>query len=185
MKALPLYCTEPADELAWPIPPLVTIDSSALEILTDFTQVSPMIIESTLSALEVKNLMKKEHERVKCVVDQNGHFSGLVSLDNINTQEVVKKVASGSSRDELNVTDFMYRKEELKAFDYADLERASIGDVIHVLKHSGQQYCLVIDRASHQIRGVISANELTQKINLPIEVGTELTFANVFKELHH
>jgi len=62
MKTLNLYPTTTVDDLAWPAEVAgLAMDSSALLFFTDFKQVKPLVIESTVSAVEVKRLMQKAH----------------------------------------------------------------------------------------------------------------------------
>jgi len=97
----------------------------------------------------------------------------------------MKKLAGGATKEDLTVADFMRRRDQLKVFDYADIKRSSVGDIVITLEHSGQQHCLVVDKCAHQIRGVISASDITRKLKLPIDIGTESTFSNIFSVLHH
>jgi len=186
MKTLRLYPTDPIYELAWPLSnPDINLNSPACEIFTDFCRVKPLIIEAITPVDEAQNLMKRAHVRMKLVIDQSGHFSGLVSLDDLQAQEIMKKLAEGATKEDLTVTDFMRRRDQLKAFDYTDIKRSSVGDIVISLEHSGQQHCLVVDKCTHQIRGVISASDITRKLKLPIDIGTESTFSNIFSVLHH
>lgn len=181
MKNISFIAIDQIDELAWPTEHQeITKDSSALEIFTDFAEYIPLVIESSMLATEALALMQKAHVRLKLVLDENDHFIGVVSLDDLNRQELVKKLSSGYKREELLVTDFMRPRKDLKAFDYAELANTTIGTVINTLKNTGQQHCLVIDTDNHQIRGIISASDIARKLKLNIDIKNRSSFSHVF-----
>ncbi len=181
MQTIELYDTESVDELAWPeVNHAVSLDTPATDVLTDFTQQKPLVLEDSVTAAEARTLMQRAHVRLKIVVDANNHFLGVVSLQDLDNQSLIKKQAEGFKPEELRVTDFMRRRSELKAFSYAELAQARIRDVIQALRCSGQQHCLVIDRENHAIRGIISASDLARKLHLPIEIENRSSFAHVF-----
>lgn len=182
MKKLPFYETQNVDELAWPeTNKKITKNSSATKVFTDFNVQEPLVIEASMSAVEAEKLMQQTHVRLKLVVDSNNHFLGVVSLDDLNSQEVIKKLSAGYRREELSVADFMRPRSELKAFSYEEIAKATIGEIIHSLEGSGNQHALVIDRKSHKIRGIISSSDIARKLRLPIDIDNKSSFAHIFK----
>ncbi|MGX9462954.1 CBS domain-containing protein [Shewanella sp. A14] len=182
MKKLALYPVEKIDELTSPeAHEDISVLSSALNVFTDFKKVTPMVIESSTSAVNVEHLMQKSHVRLKLVIDDKEQFIGLISFESLYNQEILKRVAAGHQRDQLTVTDFMIPKEELKAIDFEDLSYARIGDVIETLQSAGQQHCLVLDRKHHTIRGVLSANDIARRLKLAVDVSTPNSFASIFE----
>ncbi len=185
MKSLNLYNTDEIDELAQPTETReITTDSPAMEVFTDFNEHRPLVLDATTLAVEAERLMQMAHVRLKFVVDKNNHFLGVVSLDDLNNQEIVKKTSQGFNRDELSITDFMRSRHELKAFDYAEVSRVKINDIVKALKDSGHQHCLVIDHEKHKIRGIFSASDMARKLRLPINIENRSSFAHVFKVLN-
>lgn len=185
MKTLPLYDTTPIDELAWPdTPTTLDVSSPALKVFTDFEKVEPLVIESSSFAKDAEVAMKKTHVRLKLVVDNDNKFVGVLSLDNLIGPEFMAKVVQGFKREELRVTDFMTPKDKLKAFDYSDVANSTIGNLIEALKERGQQHCLVIDRDTHKIRGLISASDIARKLKLSININSESSFSNIFNVLY-
>ena len=181
MKILNLYPTTTVDDLAWPeeIEGL-SMDSSALDFFTDFKQVKPLVIESTVSAVEVKKIMQKAHVRLKFVLNESGQFIGIISADDVIDRKIVQKVSEGSKRDDIALTELMTPKRDLKALDYQEVVEASISEVIRKLKDSGEQHCLVIDRDNHKIRGIFSASDISRKLHLPIDIQDRSSFYKVF-----
>ncbi|GGB47575.1 CBS domain-containing protein [Shewanella inventionis] len=181
MKKLALYPVEKIDELTSPeAHEDISVLSSAVNIFTDFKKVTPLVIESNSSAVEVESLMQKSHVKLKLVINKNNEFLGLISFESLHNQEILKRVAEGHQREQLKVTDFMIPKDRLKAIDYDDLSYAKIGDVIATLQSAGQQHCLVVDRKHHAIRGVLSANDIARRLKLAVDVSTPTSFATIF-----
>tara|TARA_R110001592_G_scaffold140906_1_gene362026 strand:- start:7125 stop:7685 length:561 start_codon:yes stop_codon:yes gene_type:complete len=186
MKKLDFYSVDSIDSLAWPIEPeLISVDTSAIEVFTDFKLNQPMIIEADTLAIDAQKFMLKAHVRLKIVVDQNNNFLGILSLDDLTSQEIIKHVSQGDSREELTVTDFMRSKKDLQGFNYAAVKKASIMDVIQALKTTGQQHCLVVDFEENKIRGIISASDISRKLKLPLDIRHNSSFVSIFNVLHH
>ncbi|MFT6976960.1 MAG: CBS domain containing-hemolysin-like protein [Shewanella psychromarinicola] len=182
VKKLALYPVEKIDELTSPdVHEDISVLSSALNVFTDFKKVTPLVIESNTSAVNVEHLMQKSHVRLKLVIDNADRFIGLISFESLHNQEILKRVAAGHQREQLSVADFMIPKEDLKAIDYEDLSYARIGDVIETLKSAGQQHCLVLDRVNHAICGVLSANDIARRLKLAVDVSTPNSFASIFE----
>jgi|AntRauTorcE11897_2_1112592.scaffolds.fasta_scaffold65246_1 CBS domain containing-hemolysin-like protein len=184
MGSLKLYNTESIDTLVWPNEHnSVSGRTPALSILTDFRQHQPRVIEAGVKALELESLMKRSHVKMKLVLDKNQKFIGIVSLYDLSERNILKKVDKYTSRDELLVSDFMHPRDSLKCFDYNELEYATVEDVLETQKHNHQQHCLVIDRKTHEIRGLISARDVARLINRSVDIETHLSFETLFEEL--
>lgn len=186
MKALNLYKTEPVDDLAWPNDSgqnEATLKSSALEIFTDFTRVQPPTISATKSALAAAADMRQTHAELNLVMDSHDHLKGIIRLDDLHEQEFMKRVYDGKGREDLLVRDFLTPKEQLKAFSFQELETSSIGDVLETLNSEGQHLCLVVDRTTHKVRGVISADDIARKLRVLLKIQQQPTFANIFQAI--
>jgi CBS domain containing-hemolysin-like protein len=181
MKKLDFYPTTNIDELAWPEENYdLTIDSSALLFFTDFQNNKPLVVESSSPVLKVKELMQKEHVRLKFVVDEKEHFIGVVSSDDIIERKIVQKVSEGLERAEIVVADLMTPKKNLKALDWQDISKATISDVITALQNNGERHCLVLDRENHKIRGIFSASDISRRLRLNIDIQEKTSFSKVF-----
>lgn len=181
MKKLKLYPISSVDELAWPTAPAgISMRTPALEFFTDFNSVQPLVIEATVSAVEAKKMMIKTHVRLQFVVDKGNHVVGVISAEDLAERKIVQLVASGMKRNDIAVTDLMTPKKSLMALGIDEVEKASVADVIELLKDYHQQHCLVIDRNDHKIRGIFSASDISRKLRLPIDIQERSDFYRVF-----
>lgn len=186
MHKLILHPAEDVDCLDVPkIAPTVDLDSAALEVVTDFQHVSPVTVGPDVLIDQVHGLMLAAHVRLILVTDPPDHCLGAISVEDIDQQRVIREVSQGFSREELTAKDFMRPRASLRAFDYGELTAASIRDVIAALEDSGEQHCLVIDRETRRIRGIISASDVARTLRVPIRLEKSPSFARIFEALHH
>lgn len=184
MKNLTLYNTQPTDKLVWPDEHFsVSKHTPALNILTDFTKNLPRVIGANVKAIDVEARMKLAHVKMKLVVDINNKFVGIIGLNDLSEENVLKKVNKNTRRDELLVSDFMQQRESLKCFDYNELIDATVNDVLETQKNNHQQHCLVIDREKHQIRGLISARDAARLIQRSVDIEQHVSFEDLFNKL--
>lgn len=182
MTQLTLNSTQEVHELIWPSEPEeCALNSPALEIFTDFNNVRPLVIDDDIPALELIDLMRKAHVRLKIVLGSTGDFVGIISLNDLEGPKKLTKVAEGATLSDLTAKDLMKPKCELKALEFKELEKASIGDVVDMLKQSGEQHCLVTD--NNKVRGVISASDVARKLNIDIDLSANSNFGKLFQAL--
>ena len=184
MKSLTLYNTESIDKLVWPEEQVsISAKTPALSILTDFRQHRPRVIDANVRAIDLENLMKRSHVKMKIILDLHKKFIGIVSLYDLSEENILKKVDKNTPRNELLVSDLMHARETLKCFDYNDLAKATVEDVLETQKHNHQQHCLVIDSKQHEIRGLISARDVARLINRAVDIKAHISFEALFNEL--
>ncbi|WP_269517936.1 CBS domain-containing protein [Alteromonas sp. BMJM2] len=185
MHTLQLHKTDAADRLAWPvIESKVTLTSSAMSVFTDFKQYMPLVIDENALATRVENIMRQSHVRMMLVVNASNAFSGIITSQDVHEQHIVRQVAELQiPRDSLVVRDFMQDKTSLMSFDYTELAKSSVGDVIETLKDYGQHHCLVLDRGTHEVRGVISVSDIARKLKAPLDVQDKPTFSQLIRAL--
>lgn len=183
MHKLHFYRLESIDELAQPEQSKTyTLESPATDFFTDFKRIQPYVVGENLPAIEAKELMRESHVRMQIVVDKQHRFVGVIDAENLIDRMIVREVSNGTQRHQVTVGQLMIPKKNLQAIDIVDIERAKIRDVIFALKDKGEQHCLVLDRQSHEIRGVISASDLSRKLHLPIDIQKTSNFYSVFSK---
>ena len=182
MHTLQLHKTDAADRLAWPVVEnKVSVTSSAMAVFTDFKQYMPLVIDEST---RVEKIMRQSHVRMMLVVDANNAFTGIVTSEDVSEQHIVQKIAELKvPRDGLVVRDFMQTKTSLMSFDFTEITKSSVGDVVETLKDYGQHHCLVLDRDSHEVRGVISVSDIARELRAPLDVQDKPTFSQLIRVL--
>ena len=108
---------------------------------------------------------------------------GLIHIEQLSEQALLRQVIQGNSRDEIKVRDLMRPRERIKALAYQQLQNCTIADVVNTLQSNGEAFCLVVDRDNHQIRGVIHAQELARRLHMPLAIRQQPTFLRIFDSL--
>ncbi|ORE87053.1 signal transduction protein [Oceanococcus atlanticus] len=147
----------------------VGVDSAATSLMTDFARSLPMVIGGNIRIADARAEMKHQHTGFKCVVDEHDEFIGVVGLDDLNDQEVVKKVASGFERAELSVADFMCPKRALRAMSYVQIAPMRVYALLWALRGCDGHHCLVLDDDANAIRGLVAASDVVQRMGLPLD----------------
>lgn len=182
MKQMTLYAMSDINELAWPEQAeSLSQNSPAVNFFTDFQTVQPRIIEVATTAVDARKVMMTTHVRLLLVVNQQNHFVGVITADDVIERKIVQRVSEGYRRDEIGVADLMTPKKQLTALDITAVQKATISDVIQVLKNVHQQHCLVIDSEQARIRGIFSASEISRKLKLYIDTDNRFDFNKVFE----
>lgn len=182
MKALHLFDIEQVDEVVSPEKLVqTTLDSPASEVFTDFKAHRPLTVEGTTPAADALEMMKQEHVKMKIVVSPNNDFLGVISTIELTERLIVSEVAKGVQRHEVLVSDLMVSRDNLRAFDYEQLQHAKVKEVIQALKDNGLRHCLVVDREHHHIRGVISSSDIARKLRLPVQIDAVISFKSIFE----
>ena len=184
MKTLALYAVEAIDHLVQPADfDGTTLNSPALAVVTDFKHSQPNMLSAAAKARDALTMMQQEHSRLKLVVDNSGELVGLLHLEQLSEQALMRHVAFGANRDDICVADVMRPRERIKALAYQQLQHCSIADVVNTLQSSGEQHCVVVDRQSHQIRGVISAQDIARRLKVQLNIAQAPTFLHIFDSL--
>ena len=182
MKNLTLQQLDEVNEIASPsFNATMDMNTPATTVFTDFSIYHPFDLLYSTPAREAIYLMQVAHVRLKLVVDETGNFLGTVSTQELNEQEIIKKVAAKLADQELTVTDFMKPKSQLSAISYQDLQQATIGDVLRALQTHSYQHCLVVNQSNNQIQGIIASSDIARQLRIPADLMSSADFIDVFK----
>lgn len=185
MKTLTLLIPENIDHIVTPSDfEKTTLDSPATAIFTDFKRFNPLVIEESTRAIDALQLMMKAHVHLKIVISEDNEFIGIINSLDVSEQRIMHEVSLGAVREEILVSDVMVPREKLMAFEMSELEKATVNDVVNALKENGLRHCLVMDAKNHHIRGIISSSDIARKLNIPIAITSNVTFAKIFNAIY-
>lgn len=163
----------------------VTLDSPALEVMTDLTQVKAATISPATALRKAEQTMIDQGVRMLFVVSDMPSLEGLVTTTDLSGDKLMRVVQQrGVHYDDLCVADVMTGLAVLDAIDYHHMQTATVGNVIAALKQHGRNHLLVVEGASgpapERVRGVISRAQVERQLGMVIDV-TEV--ANSFAEI--
>ena len=153
----------------------VTVDSPALEVMTDLTQVRAATISPGTSLRQAEQVMVYQGVRMLFVVTDMPSVEGLITATDLRGETQMRAVHERHARyDDLCVADVMTGLSLLEAIDYERMRTATVGDVIATLKRFGRNHLLVVQNATDQtprrVRGVISRTQIERQLGKAIDV---------------
>ena len=153
----------------------VTLDSAALEVMTDLTLVKAATIHPSASLHQAEQTMIYLGVRMLLVVTDMPSLEGLITTTDLSGDRAMRIVSERHVRhDELSVADVMTPLSMLDAIDYERMGSATVGNVIATLKRFGRNHLLVVQRATAQspqrVRGVISRAQIERQLGAPIDI---------------
>jgi signal-transduction protein with cAMP-binding, CBS, and nucleotidyltransferase domain len=185
---LSTFRVEPGTSIAqaepWNTKP-VTLDSPALEVMTDLTLVKAATIHPTTGLRQAEQAMIYLGVRMLFVVSEMPTIEGLITSTDLRSDKQMRVVSERHLRfDELCVADVMNELSLLDAVDYARICTARVGHMVATLQHLGRNHLLVVERFgtqdSHRVRGVISRAQIERQLGTTIEVSP---IAHSFSEI--
>lgn len=169
--------------------PRVTLDSPALEVMTDLTRVRAATASPMVTLAEAEQLMIQQGVRLLFVVSEIPCIDGIVTLYDMHGDKPVRVLQERRvRREQLQVKDVMTPLSELDAVDHRLIESARVGDVVVTLLKLGHPYLVFIEASSAagppRVRGLVSQAQVERQLGsaLPnIEVAS--TFAEIQRAL--
>jgi len=164
---------------------MVGPDTPAIEAMTDFMRVNPVVIGPDESVVEANARMISRGVRMLMVTSVDDKVHGLVTARDILGEKPIQVAQARScKRDELLVSDLMTPISSVDTLYLSEVLHARVIDILNALKSLGRQHILVedIDPANGQprVRGVFSATHIGRLLGVPV-LGFELasTFAEI------
>jgi CBS domain-containing protein len=176
--ALPTFKLEPGTGLAQASPSnfdRVTLDSPALRVMTDLTQMRAATTTPSTSLRQAEQIMIYQGVRMLFVVTEMPAIEGLVTTMDLHGDKPMRAVHErGAHYDDLCVADVMTEAAMLDAIDFGRMQSASVGDAVAALKRQGRNHLLVVEAATPQtprrVRGVISRSQIERQLGSAIDI---------------
>jgi CBS domain-containing protein len=179
------------------LPEQVTLESPALEVMTDLARLPPLTVEPDASIEVAHAKMIGHNVSLLFITDVCDHLLGLITATDLLGKKVAQAMRSQQrSRREVLVHQIMTPRERLEAINMEDVRGAKVGHVLSTLQQAGRQHAIVVDvqeptfhervavllrpTASKTVRGLFSATQITCQLGLQqrnLEIG--VTFAEV------
>ena len=170
--------------LMQPVAPRVTLDSPALEVMTDLARVPAVAINGTASLDQANSYMIARGVRSLFVMEGAGGVCGLITATDVLGERAMRVAhARGMNRGELSVSDVMTPLGAVVAFTLRDVAAAKVGHVVASLRQSSRHHGLVAEpvaQGGERIRGIFSATEIARQLGEPLDIPE---FATTFAEV--
>lgn len=166
------------------LPARVTLDSPAVESMTDLRLVTTLTIESDATIDSANERMKKRGVRLLLVVEETRHVEGVITAVDVLGEKPMQVVQSrGVHREDVLVRNVMTPHTEMYVLQFEDVRLAKVGHIVATLKAAGRQHAIVVDRDDSQrqaVRGIFSVSQIARQLGVHLQT-TEVarTFAEI------
>ena len=146
----------------------VSMDSPALEVMTDLTRATPATIRPQAPLAGANQFMITRGVRLLLVADDHEKVLGLITAADLLGERPMRVATErGLRRDELTVGDIMLDAEHVDVLALAQVEAARVGHVVETLRRAGRQHALVVD-AERMVRGIFSLSQIERQLGIAI-----------------
>ena len=159
----------------------VTIESPALEVMTDLKLTPPATIRPQAPLAGANQFMIVRGVRLLLVVDEREEVLGVISATDILGERPMRVATErGMRRDDLVVADIMIPAEQVEVVALEEVTHARVGHVLETLRRGGRQHALVLD-GERMVRGIFSLSQVARQLGVSVSTGGEV--ARTFSEI--
>jgi CBS domain-containing protein len=152
----------------------VTLDSPAIDVMTDLSQIAAVTIEGSAVLASANDYMIARGVRSLFVATREGRVSGLITASDILGERPVRvSRARGVGRNELQIADVMTPIDAVAAMKFDDVRVAKVGHIVASLRQAGRQHGIVAEIRSASevsIRGIFSATQIARQLGVPLQI---------------
>ena len=161
-----------------------TPDSPALEVMTDFSRITAVVVTSAESVDEAQRRMRQRGVRLLLVIDGARRVVGIVTTtDVLGEKPMQASQARGVAHTEVTVADIMTPQAVLEVLRLDDVLHAKVGHVVATLERAGRQHVLVVETGvdgRQSVRGIFSTSQIARQLGMPIHTAE---IASTFAEI--
>ena len=155
------------------MPQRVELEADAQAVMTDFKQVSAVLIRPSDGIDEANRRMIQRGVRLLLVADEDRKVAGIITATDILGEKPLQVIAErGGRRGDVVVRDIMTPQHRLEVLHMEDVRRAKVGHVVATLQKSGRQHAIVVevDRNGLQtVRGLFSVTQIARQLGIAIQ----------------
>lgn len=173
----------------------VTLESPALDVMTDLTRTSPATIRPQAPVEGARQFMIARGVRLLLVADDLENVLGVLTATDVLGEKAVRAATDrGMKRSELSVGDLMTPAWQVEVVSLAEVEGARVGHVLETLRRAGRQHALVVDFdvippkslidapvRRTMVRGILSLSQLGRQLGVVLQTSGEV--ARTFSEI--
>jgi CBS domain-containing protein len=173
----------------------VTLESPALDVMTDLGRTSPATIRPQAPIEGANHFMISRGVRLLLVADDRETVLGVVTATDVLGEKAMRIATDrGMKRGELTVGDIMTPARQVEVIAFGDIEGARVGHVLETLRRAGRQHALVVDFdviapkslidapvRRTMVRGILSISQLGRQLGIMLQTAGEV--ARTFSEI--
>jgi len=172
------------------LPERVTLDSPAIDVMTDLKCVNAIVIQPDDTINEANKRMLQRSVRLLLVLGHARKVEGLITATDTLGEKPMRVVAERNCRrDDVLVREIMTPQSHLEVLDIQEVNHSKVGHVIATLKRAGRQHAMVVeyDRSGGQtVRGLFSTSQIGRQLGAAIQTSeVARSFAEIEAALGH
>jgi len=172
------------------LPERVKLSDPATSVMTDLTKVAVVNVRAKTTMDKANAKMIRYGVRMLLVLDDNEQVVGLLTATDILGEKPMRFLQSvGGTHAEILVSDIMSSQSELEVLKSAEVQKASVGNIVVSLKKAHRQHALVVTEAAdgrQSLCGLFSVTQIARQLGAQVQ-SFELasTFAEIEAILPH
>ncbi|MDH3281275.1 MAG: CBS domain-containing protein [Gammaproteobacteria bacterium] len=147
-------------------PELIHLDSSALDVMTDFELVRPVTIAPDITISRALETMKKAGVRLLLVTDEQHEIVGLITASDIQGEKPIKYAeVNRVENSAVTVRMIMAPLDQIRVLNLLSVRDSQVGHIIETLRELERQHVLVVevdDVGQQRVRGLFSASQISK-----------------------
>lgn len=163
----------------------VDTDSPATAVMTDLSMSRLVTVRTDAGLDEAQELMRLAGVRMLMAVDERGQIVGLVTSRDLTGEKPIHFASEQRvTRDAIRIADIMTVKGRMDVLQFANVERARVGDIVLTLRESARQHAVVVEPNpggdEMLLRGLFSITQIGRQLGIEIEpTGAVQSFAEL------
>jgi CBS domain-containing protein len=147
----------------------LTLESPALEAMTDLRRITAATITPDRSIVECNALMKARAIRLLFVESAERAVVGVITATDLLGEKPVRFMQErGVRHHEILVSDLMTRASALEAVDLQSVSHSQVGHVVATLKAAGRMHTFVTDEGGTRLCGLFSASDIARRLGVEV-----------------
>ena len=150
----------------------VTLESSALDVMTDLRHNDAAVIEPHVSMEFANSYMIQRGVRSLLVLNQDHSLRGIITATDILGEKPLRFIQDRRVKhDEITVSDIMTPLERLEVIPIEEVQNAKVGHVVASLRDTGRQHILVMENNADNkpsVCGIFSLTQIERQLGVTI-----------------
>ena len=150
----------------------VTLESSALDVMTDLRHNDAAVIEPHVSMEFANSYMIQRGVRSLLVLNQDHSLRGIITATDILGEKPLRFIQDRRVKhDEITVSDIMTPLERLEVIPIEEVQNAKVGHVVASLCDTGRQHILVMENNADNkpsVCGIFSLTQIERQLGVTI-----------------
>ncbi|MDX1604871.1 MAG: CBS domain-containing protein [Candidatus Competibacterales bacterium] len=151
------------------LPRVVHLDDAALEVMTDFNLVMPVVVRPETSIDDALELMKLSGVRLLLVINADEEVIGLVTSYDIQGAKPIELANRDRiAHSEIRVETIMTPRSEIGALELGDVQRLKVGHIVETLQELERQHLLVVSSDAvtgrQKVCGLFSMTQIRRQL---------------------